>query len=123
MSGVAEYAPPAWEWPLAFRAPMPGMRSPTLLLALAVSRWYPLRGLVLGRLGQVARLGLGRAGQLLQGRAVRRLAGQLLHLLISFPACPRADHEAHGEPSEERKPDRILHPLSTDITAQVLTFP
>src|SRR6266536_2855198 len=83
---------------------VPADRAAHRALGLLGQPRHPLHRLVLGRLGQARRLGLRGPRSLLHRGAVRGLAGQLLHLLVTLPARPRADDESDGEAGEEREP-------------------
>ena len=95
----------------------PGIRSscPRTLLALffavSVSLGTRVAALSLAALASSVAFACGPGG-LLHRRAVRRLLGQLLHLLVALAAGSRADHEADGEPRKERDAVSHLAPLS-----------
>jgi RNA polymerase primary sigma factor len=73
---------------------------------------HPGGGLLASQLGQFGGLLTCGTGGLLDGRALHYLLADLLHLLVALPAGSCADHEADGEPREERGTESHLAPLS-----------
>jgi len=65
-----------------------------------------------GRLGQLGGLAARRPRGLPHGRALRRLAAQLHHLLVALAARPRAGDVAGRETRQERDACAHMEPLS-----------